>query len=147
MYTRLHRFKFNFFLIFWGGAHRAPSPDPSPRFFSGCALGSGFALNSRALRALGSGFALNTRALRIWQLGHRIFLPPMEFNCPPMHNFLATGLFWPAVWETLKWLDTSAHITFTGAIIGSVQVYSRYLHVNSSQTSSFSLFCGPLFHP
>ena len=45
--------------IFWGGAHRAPSPDPSPRFISGFALGSGFALNSRALRALDSGIALD----------------------------------------------------------------------------------------
>ena len=35
MYTRLHGFKFKFSKIFWGGAlwggaHRAPSPDPSP---------------------------------------------------------------------------------------------------------------------
>ena len=42
---------------FWGGAHRAPSPDPSPRSFSGFTLDSGFALKSRALRALDSGFA------------------------------------------------------------------------------------------
>ena len=32
MYTRLHRFKFKFSKIFWGGAHRDPSPDPSPEF-------------------------------------------------------------------------------------------------------------------
>ena len=60
----MNGFKFDFSKIFKGGAHRAPSPDPSPRFFSGFALGSGFALNSRALRALDSGFALDTRALR-----------------------------------------------------------------------------------
>ena len=55
----MNGFKFDFSKIFWGGAHRAPSPDPSPRFFSGFALGSGFALNSRALHAIGSGFVLN----------------------------------------------------------------------------------------
>ena len=52
-----------------GGAHRAPSPDPFPRFFSGFALGLGFALNSRALRALNSGFAIDTRALRALDSG------------------------------------------------------------------------------
>ena len=52
--------------IFWGGAH---PPDPSPRFFSGFALGSGFALNSQALRAFDSGFALDSRALRALDSG------------------------------------------------------------------------------
>ena len=56
--------KFDFSKIFWGGAHRAPSPDPSPRSSSGFALGSGFALNSRALRALDSGFAQSCP--RVW---------------------------------------------------------------------------------
>ena len=54
-------FKFEFSKIFWEGAHRAPSPDPSPRFFSGFALGLDFALNSQALCAFDSGFALNFR--------------------------------------------------------------------------------------
>ena len=36
------------------------------------------------------------------------------------------------MWETLKWLDTSAHITFTGAIIGSVQVCSRWTELERS---------------
>ena len=41
----------------------SPSPFPRslPRFFSGFSLGSGFALNSRALRALDSCFAFNFR--------------------------------------------------------------------------------------
>ena len=60
IYTRMHGFKYEFSKIFWGGAHRAPSPDPSPRLISGFALDSGFALNSRALRALDSSFALNS---------------------------------------------------------------------------------------
>ena len=30
LYTRLHGFKYKFSKIFWGGAYRAPSPDPSP---------------------------------------------------------------------------------------------------------------------
>ena len=59
---------------FWGGAHRAPSPDPSPRFLSGFALGSGFALNSRALCALDSGFALDTQALRALDSGFALIL-------------------------------------------------------------------------
>ena len=62
--TKMNGFKFDFSKIFWGGGHRAPSPDPFPRFFSGFALGLGFTLNSRALRTLDSGFALDTRALR-----------------------------------------------------------------------------------
>ena len=37
--------------MFWGGAHRAPSP-ANGRYVSGFALGSGFALDSQALRAL-----------------------------------------------------------------------------------------------
>ena len=48
----MNGFKFEFSKIFWGGAHRAPSPDPSPRYVSGFALGLGFALDPRALRAL-----------------------------------------------------------------------------------------------
>ena len=68
--------------IFWGGAHGAPSPDPSPRFFLGFALGSGFALNSRALRALDAGSALDTRALRTLDLGFAL-------------NFRLGTLVWP----------------------------------------------------
>ena len=78
----MNGFKFDFSKIFWGGAHRAPSPDPSPRFFSGFALGSGFALNSRALRALVSGFALDTRALRALDSGFAL-------------NFRLGTLVWP----------------------------------------------------
>ena len=57
VYTRLNYLKFEIPKIFWGGAHRDPSPDPSFRSFSGFALDSGFALKSRALRALDSGFS------------------------------------------------------------------------------------------
>ena len=80
--TKMHGFKIDFSKIFWGGAHRAPSPDPSPRFFSGFALGSGFALNSRALRALDSGFALDSRALRALDSGFAL-------------NFRLGILVWP----------------------------------------------------
>ena len=47
-----------------------PPPQTPLRFFSGFALGSGFALSSRALRALDSGFALE-------------FAPPKEANLKP----------------------------------------------------------------
>ena len=88
----MNGFKFDFSKIFWGGAHRAPSPDPLPRFFSGFALGSGFALNSRALRALDSGFALDTRALRAldsgfalnFRLGTLVWPPQTKFLDPPL---------------------------------------------------------------
>ena len=85
-------FKYDFSKIFWGGAHRAPSPDPSSRFFLGFfALGLGFAVNSWALRALDSGFALNTRALRAldsgftlnFRLGTLVW-PPNKFLDPPL---------------------------------------------------------------
>ena len=72
----MNGFKFDFSKIFWGGAHRAPSPDPSPRFFSGFALGSGFALSSQALRAFDSGFALDSRALRALDSGFALDSPP-----------------------------------------------------------------------
>ena len=78
----MNGFKFDFSKIFWGGAHRALSPDPSPRFFSGFALGLGFALNSRALRALDSGFTLDTRALRALDSGFAL-------------NFRLGILVWP----------------------------------------------------
>ena len=42
-YNRLNDFKFEIPKIFWGGAHRAPSPDPFPCSFSCFALDLGFA--------------------------------------------------------------------------------------------------------
>ena len=54
--TKLHHFMFEFSKIFWGGAHRAPSPDPSPRFFSG------FALDARATPSMLGRFAPSARA-------------------------------------------------------------------------------------
>ena len=84
----MNGFKFDFSKIFWGGAHRAPSPDPSPRFFSGFALGSGFALNSRALRALDSGFALDTRALRALDSGFALNFRLGTLVWPPQNKFL-----------------------------------------------------------
>ena len=78
--TRLQGFKLKFSKIFWGGAHRDPSPNPSPRSISGFALGSGFALNSRALRALASGFALNLlRTPKFWPRMVIIFIPAPLF--------------------------------------------------------------------
>ena len=41
--SKMHGFKYEFSKFFWGGAHRAPSPDPSPRSISV------FAVDSRAL--------------------------------------------------------------------------------------------------
>ena len=64
------------------GLTEPPPQTPPPRFFSGFALGSGFALNSRALRALDSGFALDTRALRALDSGFAL-------------NFRLGTLVWP----------------------------------------------------
>ena len=80
--TKMNNFKFDFWKISWGGAYRAPSPDPSPVCFSGFALGSGFALNSQALRAFDLGFALDTRALRALDSGYAL-------------NFGSENMVWP----------------------------------------------------
>ena len=85
---KMNSFKFDFSKIFWGGAHRAPSPNPSPRLFSGFALDSGFALNSRALRALDSGFALDTRALRALDSGFALNFWSETLVWPPQSKFL-----------------------------------------------------------
>ena len=71
-----------FFKNFLGRGWPNPLPRPLSRFFSGFALGSGFALNSRALRALDSGFALDTRALRALDSGFAL-------------NFRLGTLVWP----------------------------------------------------
>ena len=81
--TKMNDSKFDFSKIFWGGVHRAPSPDPSPRFFSGFALGSSFALNSRALLALDSGFALDTRALRALDSGFALNFRFVDLGLAP----------------------------------------------------------------
>ena len=87
--TKMNDFKFDFSKNFWG-AHRAPSPDPSSRFFLGFALGSGFALNSQVLRAFDSGFALDSRALRALDSGFAL-------------NFRLENLVWPL--QKNKFLD------------------------------------------
>ena len=74
--TKMNDFKFDFSKIFWGVAHRAPSPDPSPRFFSGFALGSGFALNSQALCAFDSGASRPRFGLRPQLLVGELGLAP-----------------------------------------------------------------------
>ena len=77
----MNDFEFDFSKIFWGGAHRAPSPDPSPRFFSGFALSSGFALNSQALRAFDSGASRPRFGLRPQLLVGELGLAPPKINC------------------------------------------------------------------
>ena len=84
--TKMNNLKFDFSTNFWGGAHRAPSPDPSPRFFSGFALGSGFPLNSQALRAFDSGFVLVIRALRALDSGFALNFGSENLVCPPAPN-------------------------------------------------------------
>ena len=82
-------------VIFWkfsGEGLTSPLPKPLPRFFSGFALGSGFALNSRALRALDSGFALDTRALRALDSGFALNFRLVTFVWSPQNKFLDTPL-------------------------------------------------------
>ena len=80
------RFQALIFKNFLGRGSPSPLRRPFPRYVSGFALGSGFALNSRALRALDSGFALDTRALRaldsIVDLG--LAPPQNKFLDPPL---------------------------------------------------------------
>ena len=96
--TRMNGFKFDFSKIFWGGVHRAPSPNPSPAFsraspsvrprfglrpqFSGASRPR---LGARALPsilgrfALDSGFALNFRLATLVCPP-----PPNKFLDPPL---------------------------------------------------------------
>ena len=97
--TKMNGFKFDFSKIFWGGAHRASSPDPSPRFFSGFALGSGFALNSQALRAFESGFALDSRALRALDSGFALNFRLKTWFGPPQNKFLDPPLRMMPLWQ------------------------------------------------
>ena len=55
MCTKMNGFKFDFSKIFWGGAHRAPSPDPSPAF-------SRASPSVRASPSIPGRFAPSTRA-------------------------------------------------------------------------------------
>ena len=70
------------------GLTELPPQTPLPAFFSGFALGSGFALNSRALRALDSGFALDTRALRALNSGFALNFRLGTLVWPPQNKFL-----------------------------------------------------------
>ena len=65
----MNGFKLDFYKKLLGRGSPSPLPTPLSRFFSGFALGSGFALNSQALRAFDSGFALDSRALRALDSG------------------------------------------------------------------------------
>ena len=95
---KLHQiewFQVWFFKNFLGRSSPSPLPRPLPRFFSGFALGSSFALNSRALHALDSGFALDTRALRS---APSIRASPLTFDWGPWFSppqkFLDPPLLW-----------------------------------------------------
>ena len=81
-------FKFDFSKNFLGRGSPSPLPRPLPPIFSGFALGSGFALNSRALRALDSGFALDTRALRALDSGFALNFRLGTLVWPPQNKFL-----------------------------------------------------------
>ena len=79
--TKMNDFKFDFSKIFWGGAHRAPSPDPSPRFFLG--LRPRFGLRpqfSGASRLRLGRFAPSIRAPPS-TFGRRTWFGPPKINC------------------------------------------------------------------
>ena len=93
----MNGFKFDFSKIFWGGAHRAPSPDPSPAF--SWASPSVRALPSILGRfgTLDSGFALDTRARPRFRLRPQLSIgdlglapPKIKFLDPPLYEFLNT---------------------------------------------------------
>ena len=73
------------FQKFSGEGLTEPPPQTPLQFFSGFALGLGFALNSQALRALDFGAALDTRALRALDSGFAF-------------NFRLGTLVWPPKW-------------------------------------------------
>ena len=140
----MNGFKFDFSKIFWGGAHRAPSPDPSPRFFSGFALGLGFALNSRALRVLDSGFALDTRALRVLDSGFALNFRLRTLVCPPQKKINS----WIRPWyhggiDDLELVETGGAWRFIenrGSSF-SAKAFEKASAVSSSEFGGFSFFC------
>ena len=80
-------FQVRFFKNFLGRGSPSPFPRPLPRFFSGFALGSSFALNSQALCAFDSGFALDFQALRALDSGFALNFRLLNLvNCPPKLN-------------------------------------------------------------
>ena len=96
----MNGFKFDFSKIFWGGAHRAPSPDPSPDFSraspsvqaSPSILGR-FAPSTRASPSILGRFAPSIRASPLtfdWGL---LFGPPQnKFLDPPLNNDKSTTM-------------------------------------------------------
>ena len=104
MYTRLHGFKFNF-RKFSGGGLTEPPPQTPPRSISGCALDSGFALNTRTLRALGPrfGLPLNSPLPKLWPGCAFGGIPPRN---PPRRQI-------PLLWST-------PHLVFDNSNTGYV---------------------------
>ena len=72
IYTKLHSCLLKFSKNFLRRGSPSPLPRSLPRLFSGFALGSSFALNSRTLRSLDSGFVL-----RFWTPVSKILDPPL----------------------------------------------------------------------
>ena len=94
--TKINGFKFKFSNIFWGGAHRAPSPDPSPRFFLGLCSRFGPRLQFSGVSRLRLGFRPRfSGALRPW-FGVRTQLSIKELSLPlPQINSLICHWFQP----------------------------------------------------
>ena len=75
------------------GLTEPPTQTPPPAITRASPLGSGFALNSRALRALDSGFALDTRALRALDSGFALQGSIGDLGlAPPQNDFLDPNL-------------------------------------------------------
>ena len=80
LYSRLHGFKYEFSKVFWGGAHRSPSPDPSP-------AQARAPPSIRASPSILGRFAPSVRALPLILLGR--FAPSVRaspsIHPPPQH--------------------------------------------------------------
>ena len=89
--TKMNGFKFDFSKIFWGGAHIAPSPDPSPAFSraspsvraSPSILGL-FAPSTRASPLILGRFAPSIRASFLTFDWGPWFAPQNKFLDPPL---------------------------------------------------------------
>ena len=88
----MNGFKFDFSKIFWGGAHRAPSPDPSPDFSraspsvraSPSILGR-FALSTRASPSIFGRFAPSIRGFALnFRFEDLVWPPQNKFLDPPL---------------------------------------------------------------
>ena len=133
--TKMNDFKFDFSKIFWGGAHRAPSPRPLPPFFLG--LRPRFGLRpqfSGASRLRLGRFAPSIRAppstfgRRTWfgPPQNKLLDPPLENNMFKVYITLHRMLKFLSSMKTSDFFQVSR-----GSSVGIVRQVNNILRSNN----------------